>query len=199
MHTTRQTVVETPAYLAAAKGVLSQDEQDEVVNTVAENPTAGTSLGGGIRKMRVARSGGGKRGGARIISEARMSKAFNKIMAGLEDAQAYLQGARDGYEVRDITVSEPDVTSIRNRTGLSQPAFARSIGVPLGTLKNWEQGRRRPEGPTRVLLALIDKRPSIVQKKLGTMSEPKKHHFLPQFYLRNFKINPQMKKHPHVS
>ena len=67
MHTTRQTVVETPAYLAAAKGVLAQDEQDEVVNTVAENPTAGTSLGGGIRKMRVARSGGGKRGGARII------------------------------------------------------------------------------------------------------------------------------------
>ena len=127
-----------------------------------------------------------------------MSKAFNKIMAGLEDAQAYLQGARDGYEVRDITVSEPDVTSIRNRTGLSQPAFARSIGVPLGALKNWEQGRRRPEGPTRVLLALIDKRPSIVQEKLGTMIEPKKHHFLPQFYLRNFKINPQMKKHPHV-
>ena len=127
-----------------------------------------------------------------------MSKAFDKIMAGLEDAQAYLHGARDGYEVRDITVSEPDVTSIRGRTGLSQPAFARSIDVPLGTLKNWEQGRRRPEGPTRVLLALIDKRPSIVQKELGTMNEPKKHHFLPQFYLRNFKINPQMKKHPHV-
>ena len=127
-----------------------------------------------------------------------MSKAFDKIMAGLEDAQAYLHGARDGYEVRDITVSEPDVTSIRGRTGLSQPAFARSIGVPLGTLKNWEQGRRRPEGPTRVLLALIDKRPSIVQRELGTMNEPKKHHFLPQFYLRNFKIDPQMKKHPHV-
>ena len=127
-----------------------------------------------------------------------MSKVFDKIMAGLEDAQAYLHGARDGYEVRDITVSEPDVTSIRGRTGLSQPAFARSIGVPLGTLKNWEQGRRRPEGPTRVLLALIDKRPSIVQRELGTMNEPKKHHFLPQFYLRNFKINPQMKKHPHV-
>ena len=34
---------------------------------VAENPTAGTSLGGGIRKMRVARSGGGKEGGARIV------------------------------------------------------------------------------------------------------------------------------------
>ena len=97
-----------------------------------------------------------------------MSQAFEKVMAGLEDAQAYLQGARDRYEVRDITVSEPDVASIRGRTGLSQPAFARSIGVPLGTLKNWEQGRRRPEGPARVLLTLIEKRPSIVQEELGT-------------------------------
>ena len=127
-----------------------------------------------------------------------MSQAFEKVMAGLVDAQAYLQGVRDGYEVHNITVSEPDVASIRGRTGLSQPAFAKSIGVPLGTLKNWEQGRRRPEGPTRVLLALIDKRPSIVQEELGTMNEPKKHHFLPQFYLKNFKITPQMTKYAHV-
>ena len=46
-------------------------------------------------------------------------------------------------------------------------AFAKSIGVALGTLKNWEQGRRRPEGAARVLLALIDKRPSIVMEELG--------------------------------
>ena len=96
-----------------------------------------------------------------------MSNAFEKVMAGLEDAEAYLHGARAGYEVHDIAVSEPDVASIRGRTGLSQPAFARSIGIPLGTLKNWEQGRRRPEGPARVLLALIEKRPSIVQEELG--------------------------------
>lgn len=44
--------------------------------------------------------------------------------------------------------------------------FAKNIGVPLGTLKNWKQGRRRPEGPARVLLALIAKRPSIVQEEL---------------------------------
>ena len=97
-----------------------------------------------------------------------MSNAFKKVMAGLEDAEAYLHGARAGYNVRDVNVPEPDVASIRSRTGLSQPAFARSIGVPLGTLKNWEQGRRRPEGSARVLLALIDKRPSIVQEELGS-------------------------------
>ena len=96
-----------------------------------------------------------------------MTKAFEKIMAGLDDARAYVIGDRSGFAVHAIEVSDPDVVAIRSRTGLSQPAFARSIGIPLGTLKNWEQGRRRPEGPARVLLALIDKRPSIVQEELG--------------------------------
>ena len=96
-----------------------------------------------------------------------MSKAYEKVMAGLEDARGYLGGKRDGFTVHDIEVPVPDVVAIRGKTGLSQPAFAKSIGVPLGTLKNWEQGRRRPEGSARVLLALIEKRPSIVQEELG--------------------------------
>ena len=96
-----------------------------------------------------------------------MTKAFDKVRAGLEDAHAYLEGKRDGFEVHEVEVPEPDVAAIRGKTGLSQPAFAKSIGVPLGTLKNWEQGRRRPKGPARVLLALIGKRPSIIQDELA--------------------------------
>ncbi len=96
-----------------------------------------------------------------------MSNAFDKTMVGLEDAGAYMDGERDGYTVHEIEVPEPDVVAIRDKTGLSQRSFAKSIGVPLGTLKNWEQGRRRPRGPARVLLALIAKRPSIVQQELG--------------------------------
>ena len=96
-----------------------------------------------------------------------MSKAFEKIRAGLDDARAYLDGDRRGFAVHEVEVPEPDIAAIRGKTGLSQPAFARSIGVPLGTLKNWEQGRRRPRGPARVLLALIEKRPGIVQAELG--------------------------------
>lgn len=96
-----------------------------------------------------------------------MSKAFNKVRAGLEDARAYLDGKRSGFAVHEVKIPEPDVAAIRGKTGLSQPVFAKSIGVSLGTLKNWEQGRRRPEGPARVLLALLEKRPSIVQEELG--------------------------------
>ena len=64
---------------------------------------------------------------------AEMTNAFDKIMAGLDDARAYLKGARDGFEVHEVEVPEPDVAAIRGKTGLSQPAFAKSIGVPLGS------------------------------------------------------------------
>lgn len=95
-----------------------------------------------------------------------MTKAFEKIKSGLEDAEAYLEGNVDGAKVHHIDVPDPDVAAIRAKTGLSQTVFARSIGVAPGTLRGWEQGRRQPEGPARVLLALIDKRPGIVQEEL---------------------------------
>ena len=62
-----QTVVETPAYLAAAKGILSSAERADVISIVAETPRAGVALGGGIRKMRIARPGRGKSSGARVV------------------------------------------------------------------------------------------------------------------------------------
>lgn len=48
---------------------------------------------------------------------------------------------------------------VRRRTGLSQAAFARRIGVPLDTVRNWEQGKRAPAGPARALLRVLDRAP----------------------------------------
>ena len=62
-----QTVVETPAYLKAARGVLSDALRATVVNMGAENPEADVPLGGGVRKVRVARLGRGKSVGARVV------------------------------------------------------------------------------------------------------------------------------------
>ena len=61
-----------------------------------------------------------------------------------------------------------DAAAVRTKTGLSQAAFARRIGVAVGTIRNWEQGRRSPQGPARVLLALLDCNPRIVEDTLGT-------------------------------
>src|SRR5690349_13422600 len=60
-----------------------------------------------------------------------------------------------------------DVAAIRRKAGLSQAAFATRIGVPVATIRNWEQGRRSPDGPARVLLALLDRNPRIVEETLA--------------------------------
>ena len=96
-----------------------------------------------------------------------MTEAFDRIMQGMKEAIAYANGAREGYIVHEVEVPDPEVPAIRARTGLSQAEFARSIGVKKATLVNWEQGRRKPDGPARVLLALIAREPGIVRRVLG--------------------------------
>lgn len=92
--------------------------------------------------------------------------AYESIMQGLDEARAFAEGNRAGVGVRRVEVPDVDVAAIRASTGLSQGAFARSIGVAKGTLLNWEQGRRRPTGPAQVLLAMIAKKPSLVGELL---------------------------------
>ena len=92
--------------------------------------------------------------------------AFESIRQGLTEAIDYAQGKETGAVVHEVKVPEVNVAAIRASTGLSQAAFARSIGVAKGTLLNWEHGRRRPTGPAQVLLAMIDKRPSLVGELL---------------------------------
>jgi putative transcriptional regulator len=48
---------------------------------------------------------------------------------------------------------------VRERLGLSQTAFARRIGVPVDTVRNWEQGKRSPRGQARALLRILDRMP----------------------------------------
>jgi len=92
--------------------------------------------------------------------------AHNSIMQGLNEALAFARGKEVGAMVHYVDVPSVDVAAIRARTGLSQGAFARSIGVAKGTLLNWEHGRRRPTGPAQVLLAMIEKKPSLVEELL---------------------------------
>jgi len=98
---------------------------------------------------------------------AKDKTAFNSIRKGLTEALDHARGEKTGAVVHEVRVAAPDVAAIRAKTGLSQSAFAKSIGVAPGTLQGWEQGRRRPDGPARVLLALINKRPGIVQEVLA--------------------------------
>lgn len=90
-----------------------------------------------------------------------------KIIEGLEEALAYSRGDKDAGRARTVRVPDHiDVKAVREKLNMSQPAFAIKFGIPLATLRNWEQGRRRPEAMARVLLRIIDDNPDIVERSL---------------------------------
>jgi putative transcriptional regulator len=57
--------------------------------------------------------------------------------------------------------------NVRGQTGLTQAAFAAQIGVPVETVRNWEQGKRSPRGPARALLKVIERAPAAAFAVLG--------------------------------
>lgn len=60
-----------------------------------------------------------------------------------------------------------DLIALRKYLGLSQKEFAKRIGISINTLQNWEQGRRKPDGPAKALLRLIAKYPRLLLHDLG--------------------------------
>ncbi len=151
---------------------------------LAANPEAGDIMAetGGGRKLRWKAQGRGKRGG---VSDAmkktktiRVQKhsAGSRIIASLREAVDWVEGK--DVPVRVSTVEAPttaeipniDVRETRRHLGLSQAAFAAKFGFQPATLRNWEQGRTRPDGPARVLLAVIARHPEAVEDALRKAS-----------------------------
>lgn len=94
--------------------------------------------------------------------------AGESIIAGMQDALAYAQGDQTRGTPHTVTVPDTiDVKAIRTRLGLTQAAFAQYYGFALSSVRNWEQGRRQPEGPTRLLLLVIDREPEAVERALA--------------------------------
>ncbi len=85
----------------------------------------------------------------------------NALMAGLEDALAHAQGE----EVPGIRITEiPDVKAIRTKLGLSQNEFAAAFYLSPGTVKGWEQGRRKIDTTAVALLRTIAENPEAVRE-----------------------------------
>ena len=87
---------------------------------------------------------------------------FNELMESVEQMDEIAKGERQPSCERFVASTR--LKQIRNRVHLSQPKFARLIGVEVATLRNWEQGRREPTGPARVLIRAIEKDPENVIK-----------------------------------
>lgn len=85
---------------------------------------------------------------------------FDDLVKSMEQMNEIIAGERDPSRIFDVKPSR--VQAIRKATGLTQEKFAQTINIPVGTLRNWEQGRRDPQGPAIALLKAIEKDPKHV-------------------------------------
>ncbi|SON96796.1 Transcriptional regulator protein [Xanthomonas citri pv. fuscans] len=90
---------------------------------------------------------------------------FAQLAESMEQMGEITRGER--APSREIHIDAVRVKEVRAATGLSQAKFAQVIDVQLGTLRNWEQGRRNPTGPARALLRAIKKDPKSVLEALS--------------------------------
>jgi putative transcriptional regulator len=92
-------------------------------------------------------------------------EAFAQLVKSIKQASEIQRGELQPSRVFEF--SPLDVKAIRAKLQKSQSEFAQMIGVSVATLQNWEQGRRKPEGPARALLQVALYDPEAVQKALA--------------------------------
>lgn len=91
---------------------------------------------------------------------------FDRLVASVKQAGSIRRGRLKPGRVTELQAE--DVRAIRNKLAKSQEEFALMIGVSVATLQNWEQGRRRPEGPARALLRVAAKNPQAIVEALAS-------------------------------
>lgn len=89
-------------------------------------------------------------------------KNFNNLINSVEEAKEIIQGKKEPS--RKFYIDEPNAKEIRSKMELSQTQFATLLNISVHTLRNWEQGRRHPEGPARVLLNVAYKHPEVLRE-----------------------------------
>jgi len=95
---------------------------------------------------------------------------FQELMESVEEMNSIVAGEKSASRTTFIAASK--VKEIRTSVQLSQSKFASLLGVSLATLRNWEQGRREPTGPAKVLIRAIANDPENVIKACVRGSDP---------------------------
>ncbi len=78
------------------------------------------------------------------------NELFYELQKSIKEGGKILRGKKKPN--REFNFDNPDPKLIREQLGLSQSKFAKLLGISVSTLQNWEQGRRKPDGPAKVLL-----------------------------------------------
>lgn len=88
------------------------------------------------------------------------NELFKELMESVRQGGSILRGERRAS--RSFRFPEPNVRKIREKYGLSQLKFAALMGISVATVRNWEQGRRKPQGAARVLLHVASRHPEAI-------------------------------------
>ncbi len=98
-----------------------------------------------------------------------MSEFGQKLIESMKSAVEIAQGKADPstYRVHVINVETVDIKAIRRHLGLSQAMFAEQFGFSITMLRNWEQGKCRPDPAIRAYLRVIEKAPDAVRAALA--------------------------------
>ena len=94
-----------------------------------------------------------------------MSKAFESIAAGLQEAVSHAKGQKTGMV--EYHPTPVDIKAVRQQVGMTQAQFAGRFGFSVATLRHWERGDRSPAGPALVLLNVIAKDHQAVMRALA--------------------------------
>ena len=84
-----------------------------------------------------------------------------------EDFERAISRRQRSRLIRGQFESGDDILALRTFVGLTQEAFAQALGISVHTLRNWEQGRRNPEGPALALLRIAARHPRIIRENLS--------------------------------
>lgn len=96
-----------------------------------------------------------------------------QIEAGtLRSTRRHRRTAADASVSPPPTYGATRVRALRDRLGLSQPVFAQTLNVSVGTVRGWEQGARIPDGPSRRLLELVEREPRVVLRAIQGLRRP---------------------------
>lgn len=93
----------------------------------------------------------------------------DELMESLHEAADIITGTKAAAHLHPAPLAV-DVRAIRRKLGLSQPGFASRFGFTLATVRDWEQGRRRPEQAACTLLLVIERNPQAVTEVLDSIS-----------------------------
>jgi len=95
-----------------------------------------------------------------------VSKAGSRILQGAKEALAFARGEADPADYRIHVPSDVDVKAVRKRLNLSQSEFAKRFYFTPARVRDWEQGRSKPDGAIRAYLLVIEREPDAVARAL---------------------------------